>query len=96
MTLAKSFRITVSIISLIGLIIPGCTKKNDANSSMLIASAGDDLNVQVGNKVNLNGNGSADLSGNTFEYSWKIILKPASSNAGLENNTTATPSFTPN
>ena len=62
---------------------------------MLIASAGDDLNVQVGNKVNLNGNGSADLSGNTFEYSWKIILKPASSNAGLENNTTATPSFTP-
>jgi len=96
MTTARSFRITVSILLFIGIIVtPGCSKKSESNSMMLVAAAGDDINVQVGTMVNLNGNGSHDLSGNAFEYSWKFLSKPASSSTNLENNTTATPSFTP-
>ena len=91
-----SFRFTVSILSIAGLaVIAGCSKEKVSGSSQLTAAAGNDLNVLVGSKADLNGNGSSDLSGNTFEFSWKFITKPSSSNAILENSSSATPSFIP-
>ncbi len=92
---ARSFRNIVSCTLVIGLIVAaGCTKKDNGSTSELLASAGNDFNVLIGSKVNLNGDGSTDLSGNTFEFSWSFLSKPASSNASLADNTTATPSFT--
>jgi hypothetical protein len=64
------------------------------DSSQLKAVAGNDVNIKVGQSVALNGNGSTDASGNTFDFSWRFISKPATSTASLADNTTSTPSFT--
>jgi hypothetical protein len=78
------------------IIICSCSKdNNDDDNSQLIASAGEDIGVQTGQLVTLNGSESTDLMGNPFEYSWKFISMPESSNANLVSNTTATPTFTP-
>ena len=53
------------------------------------------MNVLVGSLVTLNGGGSNDSKGNPFEFSWKFIAKPGSSNAELENGQGETPTFTP-
>ena len=93
----KSVISAISLVSTIlgFIIISACSKENDKNNSQLIASAGNDIGVQTGQLVTLNGSGSTDLLGNPFKYDWRFISKPASSNASLENSTTATPAFTP-
>jgi hypothetical protein len=63
-------------------------------TSQLKAVAGSDVNVKVGQSVSLNGNGSTDARGNTFEFSWRFLSKPPASTAVLTGETTATPSFT--
>jgi hypothetical protein len=95
MTLLKSYRFQVSCICITGIFIINSCKEKDENNSVLIASAGDNINVQVGKSVALDGSDSKDLAGNPFDYSWKFISKPASSSNVLENSATETPSFTP-
>ena len=68
---------------------------SDEETSDLNASAGNDANVLVGQQVSLNGNGSSDINGNPFDFDWKFILKPSTSSATLDDNTIATPVFTP-
>ena len=87
----------ISVIYIFGFIfITACNKDdNDKNNSQLIASAGNDRSVQTGQLVTLNGSGSTDSQGNPFEFDWKFISIPASSNVSLENSSTATPAFTP-
>lgn len=95
MTMKQYPKYAVLYLSIvIALIISSCGNGGEDNTQ-LFASAGNDVNVLVGQKVTLNGNGSSDLNGNPFDFSWEFILKPSSSNAGLEDNTTAIPSFTP-
>jgi trimeric autotransporter adhesin len=76
-------------------IITACNKGDDDANSQLVASAGEDINVQTGLEVVLDGKGSTDLDGNPFEYSWRFISTPVSSNAVLANIDTESPSFIP-
>jgi len=80
--------------ALIFMLLISCSDGGE-DSSQLMADAGDDKNVLVGEEVNLNGIGSADSEGHPFEYSWKFILKPTSSNTLLADNSTEMPTFTP-
>ena len=91
----KSIRASIIICTIGFVVITACKKGDDESVSTLLASAGDNINVQTGTKVTLNGSGSSDLQGNSFDYSWKFISKPASSSAVLGNSTIATTSFTP-
>lgn len=58
-----------------------------------VANAGADQNVSVGTTVHLDGGQSSDPDGDTLSFSWQFSLKPASSQAVLQNADTATPSF---
>ena len=58
-----------------------------------VAAAGPDQVVFVGDTVQLNGSGSADVDGNPLTFSWSIISKPQGSIAVLVNGTTVNPTF---
>jgi hypothetical protein len=84
------------IILLISFIVAGaCSEKKDKPESQVYAFAGNDINILVGETANLNGSLSSDLEGNPIDFKWQVISKPASSNAALQDETTATPDFTP-
>lgn len=59
------------------------------------ANAGANQNVKAGQSVKLNGAASSSSKGEPLSYSWSLISKPFGSMAWLNNNTTVTPSFTP-
>jgi len=46
-------------------------------------------------QVKLDGSGSSDPDGDTFEYLWAFTSVPLTSTATLSGETTATPSFVP-
>lgn len=79
------------------LILTACSKDGEEEKmpSQLNASAGIDNNVLVGEPATLNGSGSSDSQGNEFDFSWRFLSKPASSNSQLADPATAMPSFTP-
>ena len=64
-------------------------------TSQLTASAGSDKQVQVGDLVTLDGSGSNDSQGNPFEFSWRFISKPGSSNSQLQNDDSEQATFNP-
>ena len=60
-----------------------------------IAEAGEDrVLVEIGVPVQLDGTQSYDDDGDDFVYAWTLML-PAGSSAALDDNTSPTPSFTP-
>ncbi|WP_223860791.1 PKD domain-containing protein [Spirosoma validum] len=62
----------------------------------MVANAGADQTVQVGQLVTLDGTASRDPQGLPLTYQWTIIRKPATSvNATLAGPTTAKPTFMP-
>ncbi len=75
--------------------IMGACSDGGEENSQLNADAGTDLSVLVGKAVTLDGSGSTDSNGNPFEFSWKFILRPAASDAQLDESGSETPKFTP-
>lgn len=59
------------------------------------ADAGVDREAPLFEAVTLDGSGSDDVDGDTLSYTWVITSAPANSTAALSNETTVTPSFTP-
>ena len=60
-----------------------------------VANAGIDQNVVTSFAVTLNGNGSSDADADTLTYSWSLVTKPSSSTTTLINQSSVTPTFTP-
>ncbi|MCW9017511.1 MAG: PKD domain-containing protein, partial [Kangiellaceae bacterium] len=60
-----------------------------------IANAGADQTVNVSASVALNGSGSSDADGDNLSYRWSFVSLPNGSSVSLFNNTTISPSFTP-
>lgn len=59
------------------------------------ARAGDDQVVNLGEVVQLDGTASSDNDNDTLTYTWSLTSVPEGSAATLTNQTTATPTFTP-
>ena len=65
-------------------------------NSLPAANAGaDQMNVLVGTLVTLDGIQSADADEQPISYRWSLLSTPGTSNAGLLNDTTATPTIVP-
>ena len=58
------------------------------------AQAGGDREVRSGDLVTLSGSASADPEGNAITYQWRIVSKPASSEANLSTATGPETAFT--
>lgn len=87
-------RFMLAIVLSLG-VLSGCSGLVCAcTPPMVIANAGTDQAVTIGDTVNLDGSGSS-----TYEFSvtylWRFTEKPASSQATLLNTTTLKPSFVP-
>jgi K319L-like, PKD domain/PKD domain len=65
-------------------------------NSVPAANAGaDHMNVLVGTVVTLDGTQSADADEQPVSHRWSLLSKPGTSNAGLSNDTSATPTIVP-
>lgn len=58
------------------------------------ANAGPNQSVDVGDNVNLDGNGSSDPDGDRLSFTWTLASAPPGSSASLNNPSSATPRFT--
>lgn len=58
-----------------------------------VANAGADQNVNTDSTVTLDGNGSSDGNGEPLTYSWRMLSRPAGSNASLNDPASISPTF---
>ncbi|GAB3989547.1 hypothetical protein GCM10028807_14690 [Spirosoma daeguense] len=76
--------------------LSSCKKENDVTPVQeIVANAGPDQSVQVGQQVTLDGSASVDKQGKPLSYQWTIVRKPAKSTATLTGPTTFKPTLKP-
>lgn len=93
--LALSAKLLLFVLSA-SLLITSCKKTIEIEpTAPLLANAGPDQPVQVGQLVTLDGAASKDGQGKPITYQWVIIRKPAKSSATLALASTVRPTFTP-
>ena len=71
-------------------VLVAATNPNNAPT----ANAGNDQAVSVGDTVQLNGGSSSDPDGDSLNFRWRILSKPGSSSAILDDPTGPLPRFT--
>lgn len=77
-------------------LLTSCKKETDVVPvGSLMASAGPDQTVQVGQVVTLDGSTSTDSQGKPMSYQWTIVRKPAKSTVTLTEPTSFKPTFKP-
>jgi hypothetical protein len=92
----RSFSGLLTLFALCLLLLTGCEEKNEVNpDGLVVAVAGADQPVQIGQPVTLDGSASRDEQGKPLTYQWALLRKPATSNVTLAGATTPKPSFTP-
>ncbi|MGH9893469.1 MAG: PKD domain-containing protein, partial [bacterium] len=62
-------------------------------NSRPVADAGQDQKVTVGDTVQLDGGGSADVDGDPLSFSWSFTNRPGGSSAGLSDPNAVNPTF---
>ncbi|GAB3992692.1 hypothetical protein GCM10028807_26120 [Spirosoma daeguense] len=78
------------------LVVTGCKKPEvEPPVDTLIANAGPDQAVQVGQVVTVDGSASKDGQSKPLTYQWLIVRKPTKSNVALTTSNTAKLTFTP-
>jgi hypothetical protein len=60
-----------------------------------VANAGDDQQAYVNGLATLNGSGSSDADGDALSYQWVFNARPSGSAAAFSDETSKTPTFTP-
>jgi RHS repeat-associated protein len=60
-----------------------------------IADAGQDVVINQGETLHLNGSGSSDPDGDSISYLWSIISAPTGSSASIDDPTAFNPAFSP-
>lgn len=93
MTQVQSTKLIISGLLVTG-VLSACSD-DDPAGSQLVASAGNDKNILVDESVTLDGSGSSDSQGKPFEFSWRFISKPGSSNSQLTDSDSEKAGFVP-
>jgi FG-GAP repeat/PKD domain/Bacterial Ig domain len=75
------------------LVVTAASK--DPQNTAPTAKAGIDQNVNVGQSVILNGDGSTDLDGDTLTFAWSFVSKPPSSTTTLQTTSNQQSGFVP-
>jgi len=90
----------LAVLSLLILTLPACNSKSSNEStaetainSQPVANAGVDQSVINEVTVNLSGDRSSDIDGDTLSYIWQFDSKPIDSLASLINAQSSTPEF---
>ncbi|GAB2535606.1 right-handed parallel beta-helix repeat-containing protein [Spirosoma aerophilum] len=77
-------------------LLSSCKKETDVNpAGNILANAGPDQSVQVGQLVTLDGSSSTDSQGKPLTYQWTLLRKPAKSTVVLAEPTSFKPTFKP-
>lgn len=97
--LRNSFTQFLTLLLLaVAFLVTGCKKETElspATAGSLLANAGTDQQIQVGQVVTLDGSASADGQGKPFSFAWAVARKPAKSTIVLAGANTSKPTFTP-
>jgi hypothetical protein len=84
----------IFIFSILSLTLWSCDEDATEPSVTLNADAGNDMTVEVGQEVELDGSNSSSSEG-SFDYNWSFSSTPENSSADIQNANSETPSFTP-
>jgi hypothetical protein len=80
----------------LALIVTSCKNEEKVNpDNPLIARAGTDQQVKLGQTVTLDGSASTESKNRPFDFSWQLIKKPIGSKVTLESPKTAKATFVP-
>lgn len=92
----KNFLFFPLVLMAVSIAITSCNEDDDTSepSVTLEADAGNDMTVEVGEDVMLDGSNSSASEG-SFDYNWSFAATPDNSTAELQNANSETPSFTP-
>jgi len=92
----KNFLFLPLLLMAVSIAITSCDEDDDTSepTATLEADAGNDMTVEVGEEVTLDGSNSSASEG-SFDYNWSFSSIPANSSAELQNANSETPSFTP-
>ena len=77
------------------LIFTACEEDEVPPAFNLVADAGNDVTVETGDEVILNGSASVDESGEGFQAEWSFESRPSGSNASIQNAGSIIARFTP-
>ncbi len=95
MSMIKNYRNTVLLIMLSALFCLLSACSDSSSGDKLVANAGEDLEVSLGDTATLDGSGSSAPEGVTLIYAWTVDSAPDGSSATLTNADTSSPSFAP-
>jgi hypothetical protein len=88
-------KLLLSFITLLFL-VTSCKKENEVKpDAVLIARAGADKSVSLGDTVTLDGGASSESQNKPFDYSWVLTKKPTGSSATLTSAKTVKATFIP-
>ncbi|MBS3807520.1 MAG: right-handed parallel beta-helix repeat-containing protein [Bacteroidales bacterium] len=91
----KTFLYLPLLMMAISIGITSCEEEDSSEPSVILdADAGDDMTVEVGEEVVLDGSNSSASEG-SFDFEWSFSSIPNESSAELQDANTADPSFTP-
>ncbi len=88
----------MAIIVATSLVLSSCNDDDDLTlrpDPVIVANAGPDQQAELGEEVQLNGNGTITENVAAVEVIWSFIQRPANSTAQLTNPTSLTPTFIP-
>ncbi|GAB1061323.1 PKD domain-containing protein [Shewanella algae] len=69
--------------------------RDGSRNTLPVADAGNDAKVFLGSNIVLDGLASSDADGDPLSYKWSMLSRPAGSVVQLNNDTSASPDFTP-
>lgn len=74
-------------------LIVTATPRDEEFNTAPVANAGDDVNVQLGSTVQLDGTGSSDADGDPLSFAWSMDSRPSGSQAVLSSDAAPRPAF---